>query len=310
MLFPIGMATVTGATLVNITGHALMFIIHIILIMFMTENTLEYRKIIRLHMAIGADIPFSLVTAGINREIVIPGRIVPVGSAVTGLALRRESGRQVIGIGGGVIIILVTGKALNRGAGIAVGMAIQAVQRHVRPGQRETGVVMIEDRRRPAGGAVAFGAILAKVVGHVIGVLHRHIIILMAGITFHRRIGITLLVTLNAVQRHVRSGQWEPGVVVIEQHIIPIAGVVALQTLVAEVVGHVIGVLHRVEIILMAGEAGGRRIGIALVVAFDAVQRHVRSGQREPGVVVIEQHVVPIAGVVAIQTLVDRKSVV
>ncbi|NIS47596.1 MAG: hypothetical protein GWN61_17130 [candidate division Zixibacteria bacterium] len=47
---------------------------------------------------------------------------------MTGFASGREARRQVIGISGIVIIILVTGVAIDWGTGISVGVTVEAFQ--------------------------------------------------------------------------------------------------------------------------------------------------------------------------------------
>ena len=58
-----------------------MLVIHRRLIMGMTENAFENGKVVGIHMAIDAGIPFSLVFSGIDGEIhsiVIPGDLIPI----------------------------------------------------------------------------------------------------------------------------------------------------------------------------------------------------------------------------------------
>ena len=88
----------------------------------MAENAFEYFIVVRINVTIGANVPFSLMTAGINREIeivMIPGSLIPTAGIVTILTSGRESGGLMIGIGGIVVIILMTGKTVCRGVIVA-----------------------------------------------------------------------------------------------------------------------------------------------------------------------------------------------
>jgi hypothetical protein len=69
-----------SGTLINISGHSLMFLIHIRLIMCMAENALENLVIVGIHMTIGTNIPSALMPAGVNGEVLrvmIPGSLIP-----------------------------------------------------------------------------------------------------------------------------------------------------------------------------------------------------------------------------------------
>ncbi len=67
--FSIRMAGITFFTLINITLNPLMFIIRISLIVFMTSDTRENRKITLISMAISAIIPLPIVFTTVYREV-------------------------------------------------------------------------------------------------------------------------------------------------------------------------------------------------------------------------------------------------
>ncbi len=242
-------------------------------------------------MAVGASIPLSFVFPGIDGEIqgiVVPGGLVPIGGIVAHLASCGESRRRVIGISGIVIIILVAGIAIRGSAGVAVGMAVDTLQIQMRAGEGELGLAVIKCRGRPTVGVVADGAVVAEVVLHVVGVAHRVEIILVAGETIRWRSGVAAGVAVDAVKRNVRSRQRKLGLVVVKRRGRPTVGAVADSAVVAEVILHMVGVAHRVEIILVAGETIRWRSGVAVSVAVDAIERNMRAGQRELGLVVVK----------------------
>ena len=70
----------------------------------------------------------------------------------------------------------------------------------------------------------------------------------------------------------------------------------ALSTIVTEIILHMIRISHTVEVIFVAGEAISRSSNIALGMAIDTLQREVRSGQWELGLVMIESSRLPSAG--------------
>ena len=107
------MAVIASSALIDIPGDPVMLLIHVGLVVLMTENAFKDFIIIGINVTIGAKVPFALVAPGINGEIeviVIPGGLLPVGGIMALFAVGGKSGCRVIGIGGVVIIILVAGK--------------------------------------------------------------------------------------------------------------------------------------------------------------------------------------------------------
>lgn len=98
----------------------------------------------------------------------------------------------------------MTGVAIGRGVIEAVGMARVARHRKVRPGQRKLREVVVVGRRDPGCGGVTLRAFVAEVVLHMIRVLNRIVVALVAGIAFGGRILIAIGVTGDALKPHVR----------------------------------------------------------------------------------------------------------
>ena len=103
--------------------------------------------------------------------VVIEGGSQPLGGGVAELTTLRKTGRDVIGAGGGLVVLQVAGHAVGTDVGVvAVGMALQARDRDVSPGKRKLRQVVIEGRAVPGGSVMASGAIVRKSRGHVVGV--------------------------------------------------------------------------------------------------------------------------------------------
>lgn len=137
-----------GITVVLIAVFAAVFVVHLGLVVLMTEDALEDGKVRGVDVTIGTLIPFLAVFAGIDREIlrvVIPVGRCPGRRSVAGLTLGREVCRRVIGVGCVVVRELMTGKAKRRRAGICGGMASEALEGQVRAGQSKSGRAMIEE---------------------------------------------------------------------------------------------------------------------------------------------------------------------
>ena len=98
-------------------------------------------------MTIGTLIPFTLVFAAVNGEIlpvVIERRRGPGRFGMATRTISREMRRRVVGIGGLVVIVEVTSRAVGGCAGITGGMAFGAIDRLVRSFQREIGGIVVK----------------------------------------------------------------------------------------------------------------------------------------------------------------------
>lgn len=95
----------------------------------------------------------------------------PRAGVVADLAIRGEPGADVVRVGGLLEVGLVARDAGRAESGKhAAGVTTGAGQADVRAGERERGFGMIESRTRPAGGAVAHGAVCREARSHVVGV--------------------------------------------------------------------------------------------------------------------------------------------
>ena len=135
---------------------------------------------------------------------------------------------------------------------------------------------------------MAIHTVLAEVIGGVIGIGGPGKVRLVTAETVGGGVHIPLIVAGNTVQGNMRPGEREVRIIMVEVRIIPISGVVTIQTIVAEVIGHVVGIVCIFKIDLMAAVAVVRGIGIALIVAVDTIDRDMRAGQRKIGQIMVE----------------------
>ena len=101
----------------------------------------------------------------------------------------------------------------------------------------------------------------------------------------------------------VQSGEREPGAVVVELRVGPVAGVMALLASLRKVRSRVVGIGGSLEILEVARHAPSTvQVVVVVDVTIGAGARWhgMQSGEREPGAVVVELRVRPVAGVMAL----------
>jgi len=154
---------------------------------------------------------------------VIESGSIPVAGAVTGRAIRRESGSLVIRIGGCVVIRhMARGTGSTGQAVVAIHMASRAWHRGVEAGQRKAGGGVIPGGTAPRSRVMALLASLREVGLHVIGIGRALKILEMAAYTCRtRQIVVTVNVTLRARHGGVRARQSEAGGRVIKGRVRP-----------------------------------------------------------------------------------------
>jgi len=226
----------------------------------------------------------------------------PIGGGVADRAIGRKTCGHVVGIGRSREVGLMTAIARRVGAGqavVVIDVALGALQRGVRTGQRKARAGVVERCSRPTGGGVALRAIGGEAARHVVGIRGACEVGLMAAIA--RRVGagqavVAIDVALLALQRGVRASQGEAGGRVIERRARPGSVVVALQAVGGEPCLNVIGIRRTVVVRLMASDArgvGAGQIVIPVHVALLALQRRVRAREREAGGRVVKRGVAP-----------------
>ena len=153
------MALVAVHAVVHVTAHVDMTIVGVRL--GVAVRALKYAVVRRIRMTGRTD---TVRVAMSHREPrVIKGSSQPGRGGMTSRARGREPGRYVIRIVRSLVVSLVAAVAVGRDRGVVV-VDVATRTRHggVRPGQRETGVVVIEARRTPGRRAMAYFALLWK----------------------------------------------------------------------------------------------------------------------------------------------------
>ena len=297
------MARVAARGVVNVVAHIRVVRIGIGLAVGVAVDAGERGIICRIDVAIPARTPDSGVRSRINREPgVIEGGTRPRGGVVAQRAGGGERRRDVVGVGGALVILLVAGVAgRGRVCVLPVDMATGAGHGGVRPGQGEAGGVVIEAGRNPGCGAVAHLALLREARGRVIGIIGVLKILQVAGDTGRAQVGeLPIRMAALALQRGVRPGEGETGQRVVELSIGPGSCAVADGAVRRESGGGVIGIRRLLEVRHVARRTGGRHGAVAAVdMALRAGHLHVRAGQRPACHGMVKIHVHPRTGAVA-----------
>jgi len=206
-----------------------MFVIHLDLIVLVTQNAFEDFVIRRIHVASRACLPFAAMLAGINTEIlavVIERCRRPRIHRVARGAIMREIQCHVIGIRGPLEIRLMAGEAIRRRTGKAiVHVTLRASRRRMRAEQRKARFVVIERRGLPGARGMARSAIAREIGGHMIGIGRALEIALMTREAIRRRARKTIVrMALIARHREMRAGERKARAAVIETAEIARAG--------------------------------------------------------------------------------------
>lgn len=143
----------------------------------------KHRKVCGIHMAVRTGGPFPLVDSGIDGEpCVIELRPEPTRSRVAGLACRREGRGNVVGIGGFLIVHLMTGVAIRRRAGVLpADMATCTGYGDVGSRERECRFAVVKRSGLPCCGVVADVALLRKSCLHMVRIRRGVIILQVTG---------------------------------------------------------------------------------------------------------------------------------
>ena len=163
---------------------------------------------------------------------------------------------------------------------------------------------MVELRVCPVGGVMALLAGLWEVRSRVIGI-GRALKVLQvaryAGVGRQVKVVINVAVRASSWRHRVRPGERESGAVVVKRCIRPTTSVVALVAGLREIRRDVIRVGCALEVLQVAGDAGGAVQRVVVVdVAIGALARRngVQSGQHEAGRRMIELGIAPLHRIV------------
>jgi len=189
----------------------------------------------------------------------------------------------MIGIGNGIIIGLMAGKTIRRGAGIDfVNMTEIAGHRDMRAGQRKFRRVMVECGRRPHLRSMAVKTILTELPADMVGTFHRSKIFLMTGIAIGGRSRVNSGgMTQIAGSGGVRAGQGKSRLIMIKGGRRPGHRGMTHIAVGGEDIGSVVGIGNGIIIGLVAGKTHGRNGLNGGGVTIAAIGNIMPAGQRE-----------------------------
>jgi len=167
---------VTCTAYILIISNFIVFVVHFCLVMLVAIDALEHTIVSRIHVTIGACIPFFSMFTGINGKILIvmiPCCVAPVRRVMTALTLFGELSRSVIRILGALILLFVTEKAIFWCIGVSFCMTIAAIGRNMCARERKLGLIMIKSCRFQTLCRMADSTIMIKIAGNMIGILDR-----------------------------------------------------------------------------------------------------------------------------------------
>lgn len=201
-------------------------------------------------VAIGAEPRRTGVRAGEYKpgRGVIKSRIQPGRRVVTLFAGLREVRRDVVRIGGALVILQMASHASGIGQVVIVAdMAVAALARwnRVHAGQRKADQVVIERCIRPGNRVMALVASLGEFPGHVIGIGGALVVLQVAGDASRAdQIVVVVDVAVRALPRRhgMRAGQRKSDGTVIELCVGPIVEAVTLFTGDGKLARNVIGI--------------------------------------------------------------------
>ena len=176
---------------------------------------------------------------------------------------RREAGLGVIGVVGALEIPDVTGRAIRRNAvEITVRVALRALQRCVRAGQRERRFAVIERCTRPGGRRMAQAAIHRETGFGVVGIARVAEIAEVARTAVRRDAReIAVAVALVALQSNVGARQREGRFGMVERRAGPGSGGMAEGAIHGEPGLGMVRVRRAIEVLQMTRAAVGSKRG-------------------------------------------------
>lgn len=184
---------------------------------------------------------------------------------------------------------------------IPIYVALLTSQRLMSSGKRETYIVVVKASRTPGGGVVTLFAGGGEPVLRMVRVVSVLIILeVTRNASRVAQLVVPVHVTLRALQGFVRSGEREPGAVMVEAGS-PRTGAMTGLAGCGEAGRNVIGILRPLVILHVAGGASRiLQVVISVHVALRARRIRVRPGERPAGAGVIKAGVSPGGGVMAI----------
>ena len=200
---------------------------------------------------------------------VIEGCAQPTGSRVADSAGIGEPCRDVIRTVCSLIVRLMAAETISGQSGVVVvDVTFGTVEIHMRPGQGERCVVVVERRRGPRRSVMADVALLGQVGGNVVRVVCTLKVFEVATDAGGAgQVVIVVGMALTALHIGMGAGERPSGSRVIEGCGSPIRSAVARLALLRETSGHVIGILSCLEFCQMATHTScGGQVVVAIGV--------------------------------------------
>lgn len=186
--------------------------------------------------------------------IMVEGGRRPAGSIVALRTVESKIVRHVIRIRNRVVICLVAGITVRWDVHITTGMAIHALQRHMRAGQWKLGLIMVEGRRRPGGGGVTFRTLKAEIIRRMIWFDGGSEVLLMAVVTSGGDGAVARRMAINTLNRYMRAGQRKVGEIMIESDRLPRSFIVTCHAIGRKRIRHMIGIGNGVVVVFVTAE--------------------------------------------------------
>ena len=211
----------------------------------------------------------------------------------------------MVGIGRALKVLQVAGHTSRAGQVVViidVAIGAGAWWHGMQSGERESSAVVVKLRIRPVTGAMALLASLWEARSHVVGIGRALEVLQVAG---HASRACQVVVIVNvavgacAWWHGMQPSEREPGAVVFELRVRPVAGAMTLLAGLREVRSRVAGIGRALEVLQVAGDA---RRACQVVVVVDVTigassrRNSVQAGQREPRGIVIKRGIQPTAG--------------
>ena len=153
------------------SGHVIRIVGGLVILQVARRTGGAQGRVLTARMTLGAGCRRMLSGEWELGGVVIEGGSQPLGGGVAELTTLRETGGDVIGAGGSLVVLQVAGHAVSADVGVvAVGMALQTRDCGMRAGEWKLRQVVIESRTVPRSSVVAGGAIVREPCGHVVGV--------------------------------------------------------------------------------------------------------------------------------------------
>lgn len=249
------------------------------------------RRVVVVHVTVGTSYCGVRPRQREPRVVVVERSRRPRCSAMTNVALLRESRGHVVRVRRSLEILQMTVDASPaRQVVVAVGVTLRALHVSMRAGQGPAGGGVVEGRVVPVARVMADLALLRESCGSVIGIRGSLVILQVAtGAGGVRDVVVSIHMALTALYAGMRSRQRPTRLRVIVRRRAPADCGMADLALLRNPSRHVIRICRALVVLQMAPDAGGAgETEVPIGVTLLALQLRVSSGQGKPNGIVIE----------------------